>query len=216
MGFFQAMSDFEFMTAFRGSVLELWQIESTAAEELRGAYLPLHSEYQAALQSRASEITNYQQVRERVARGMLRAMRIARRLKVPIDWTSYPAPAVGGPVIPVNLFASILKDTSHGGIGRQQIYDALTQTVGECETQLSIERRRLLNPFYWVKEAFIAIIRIPFMLVEASGFDVGKVEDHFLAKAFKLVEIVAIVYILLHFGIGKDEIRQAVTSLFSK
>ena len=46
------------------------------------------------------------------------------------------------------------------------------------------------------------------MLIEASGFDISKVEDHFLAKVFKLFEIGIIIYILIYFGINKEQLSQ--------
>jgi hypothetical protein len=42
------------------------------------------------------------------------------------------------------------------------------------------------------------------MIIEATGFDVSKVEDHFLAKLFKLIEVIVIFYVLIRLGAGKE------------
>jgi hypothetical protein len=181
--------------------MEFWVVEAKAVE---------------SPQQETSKSKGYQQIRESVARGTLRAIHIARQMGVPLDMRSYPAPAVGGPIIPVNLFDAVLHDTSWGGVHKQWILDGLDQTVGACEERAKAEFRRLVNPFYWILEVLRFIIRIPFVLIEASGFNVSKVEDHLLAKAFKLLEIVAIIYILLRLGINQEQLQQFLKALFSK
>jgi len=141
--------------------------------------------------------------------------RIATRFGIPIIFESYPAPAVGGPVIRQGIFSAILQDMSHGGqVTNQMIFDALNQTIGECKAEVASEFKHLINPLYWIKEIIVMIIRIPFIIVQASGFDVSKVEDHFLAKAFKLLEIIVIIYILVRLGIAKESINEILLKLF--
>lgn len=203
------------MIRFRQAVLELWRIEKEAARNIKFSDYRSKYEYQTVLQAEASKIKGYQEVRQRVAKGILRGDRIALRFGVPNIFESFPAPAVGGPIIRQNVLYAILKDSSHGGqINNQAIYDAINQTIGESEAEVSLKKRRLLNPFYWIKELIVFIIRIPFLLVQASGFDVSKVEDHFLAKIFKLLFIIAIIYILLRLGIEKESIQQILMKLF--
>jgi hypothetical protein len=120
------------------------------------------------------------------------------------------------PIITLSLFRAIICDTSYTGVNRQLIYDALNQTIGECEARVAVEFRRLINPLYWIKEVLVLVIRIPFILIEASGFDVSKVEDHLLAKAFKLLEVVAIIYILIRLGLTKEQLQQVLMTLFPK
>lgn len=46
-------------------------------------------------------------------------------------------PAVGGPIIRQKVFSAILKDMSHGDqVNNQTIYDAINQTIGECEANV--------------------------------------------------------------------------------
>lgn len=215
MSYLQAKSDLNFIKDFHQSVVELWQIEKETAENLIYSDFRSKREYQIALQSEASKIPGYQKIRKRVAQGVLRAERIATRPDVPIILESYPAPAVGGPIIRQKAFSAILKDMSHGGlIDNQMIYDILNQTMGECEAEVSREFRHLINPFYWILELIIFIIRIPFLLVQTSGFNVSKVEDHFLAKAFKLLEVIAIIYILIRLGLEREDLQQIFLKLF--
>jgi hypothetical protein len=224
MSYIQARSDLHFMQEFREAILKLWQFEDQAIERLKshGASLssrdPIPVERQELIQSEASKIQGYRQIREQIVKGVLRANRIASRLRVPAGLVSYPMPAMAGrmPIIDISCFDAIIRDISYQGVGRQEIYDALNQTLGECEARVALELRHLINPLYWIKELLVFIIRIPFLLVEASGFDVGKVEDHFLAKAFKLVEIAVIVYILVRLGLTQQDLKDFLIAVFSK
>jgi hypothetical protein len=91
MSYFQARSDLKFMRVFRQDVLDLWQIEITAAKNLTPGYRS-KGEFQSELQVEATKIQGYQAVRERVAKKILRAARIGAKLRVPTIFTSYPAP----------------------------------------------------------------------------------------------------------------------------
>ena len=45
------------------------------------------------------------------------------------------------------------------------------------------------------------VLRIPFRLLEATGFDVAKIEDTLWARLFKVLEVVAILYFAARWGI---------------
>jgi hypothetical protein len=208
MEYFQAKSDLKFIRDFRDDVLELGRLEDSVRHELAGYGgfgLSIPSKYQKEIQRVADKkIEGYQGVRERVSKGVVRAVRIAHRLRIPVDVNSVPAPMVGGVIIPQNILMAIIKDSSHGGIERQLILDTMNMIEGACETRVETEWKRLLNPLNWIKYGLGFILRIPFMLIEATGFDVGKVEDHLFAKLFKVAEVVLLIYILLRLGLGRD------------
>jgi len=208
MQYFQAKSDLTFIGKFRDDVLELGRMESSVRHELQGYGgfgLSVPSEYQKAIQRVANtQVEGYQDVRERVSKGVVRAIRIANKLRIPTDVRSIPAPMVGGAIIPQNILMAAIKDSSHGGIEKQLILDTMNMIEGACESRVETEWKRLLNPLNWVKAILAFILRIPFMLIEATGFDVHKVEDHLFAKLFKVTEIILIIYILLRFGFGRE------------
>lgn len=214
MNYLKAKSDFNFMINFHKSVIKLWEIEKEAAKDLDIGH-GNKIEYQANLQAEASKIQGYQAIRAQVAKGILLAHRIAGSHGVPNIFYSYPAPAVGGPVIDQPIYSAILKDLSHGGqITNQTIYDTINQTIGECKAAVSCEKRRLLNPINWIWEIISFIVRIPFLLIQASGFDVSKVEDHLLSKLFKLAEIAFILYVLWRLGFEQENLKQILMNFF--
>jgi hypothetical protein len=214
MSYFQAKSDLEFVHEFANAVTELFKIEAEASTRVSVGppRFLTRTEIHDEIVREAHQHEHYAELRAKVARGVPRANRIANRLELLTVFESYPMPAVGGPVITVTLFDAILHDPTYSGVPQQSIIDALNQTLGACQERVAIEFRHLINPMYWVKELLVFIIRIPFIIIEASGFDLSKVEDHFLGRAFKLLEIIALIAILVWLGLSKEELRQALVT----
>lgn len=209
MAFWQSKSDLEFTREFQNQVAELWRLsDALSSQESRQGLAP-----NTANPSHQTAAEQYSVVRTWIAKHQMRAERIARQLGVPIDMASHPLPAVGGVIIQFNLIEAILNDTSYGGVSRQVIIDAIHATESACEGRVEVEFRKLFNPLAWMKALFIMIIRIPFSIVSASGFDVSKFEDHFLAKLFKLAEAIALIYILFRLGVEKEELVGIVRGL---
>lgn len=194
VSYWSAKSDLEFMAQFRLDVFELWKVEGAAANR--------HPNPRWLGEQRdVGTDPQYQMVREKVTRGMSRAVRLGRSLRVPFDLLSYPAPITGGPVIDVNLFESVLKDTSHGGVDRQWVIDSLNRTVGAAEEKVRVERRHALNPAWWLWSVLVFVLRIPFILLSAAGFNTAKFEDELWAKLLKAGEVILIMYFAVRWGV---------------
>jgi hypothetical protein len=204
MAYWRAKSDLEFMIRFRDNVAELFRHEDAAAEEVaQGWGYMSPDERKRAIRVVATQNDGgYQEVRGRIAVDMARVVQIGWARRIPMQFTSYPAPVVGGPIIPVNIFESVLFDPSHGGIERQVVVDTLNRTVGACAAQLRVEFWRLFNPLYWLWSLLVFVLRIPFRLLEAAGFDIGKIEDNLWARLFKVGEVVLIAYLLARWGLN--------------
>jgi hypothetical protein len=194
------------MLRFRADVFELYEHEAKAAKELheRGGYIGRH-EWQDAIKSVANknDMAGYQAVRQRLAVGMSRAVRVGHQLGIPTDLWSYPAPAVGGPVISVNVFEATLNDPSHSGVDKQLIIDTLNRTVGEGDEKVCAERRHVLNPAWWLWSVASFILRIPFILISTTGLRIEKFEAGAGGIILKVVEAVAIAYVLVKLGLQK-------------
>jgi hypothetical protein len=85
-------------------------------------------------------------------------------------------------------FDSVFRDTSN-------------QIIGNLERKERAELLKLINPVYWLKELIIFLIRLPYSTFAASGFDVERIQDHFIARAMHLLYVVLLLYILLRFGL---------------
>lgn len=213
----RAKADLVHVLKYQEDVAELWRFED-AAQTLDASFGGWRgpSEHQAAVQDAAGRDPQYQVVRDRVARATNRIQRIAHQNGIAANLKSLPAPAVGGAIIPINLFDVVLHDNSHGGINRQWIVDALNQTRGAAVERVETEFRKLLNPLQWIKDALVLVLRIPFMLIEATGFDARKVEDHLVGKVFKFLELSVLLWIAVRLGFGRDELRALLEKLVAK
>lgn len=213
LSWLRAKKDLEHILKYQVDLQLLWQIEAAASKALNGSsFWSIPSEYQRAVQRKASGVPEYQKVRDRVARATPRMKRIAYQANLGTEFISCPPPAVGGPVIRVNAFDAVLTDCSHGGIPQQSIIDLLNQTRGTAEDNIHAELIKSINPFHWLKELIVLILRIPFVLVQATGFNVEKVEDHLLSKIFKFAELVFIIWLGFKIGLGSDDLH----SLFER
>lgn len=218
ISYMRAKKDLDQMILFNNAVIALWEIENSAESDLDRFDLRMtliSHEKKEAIIAAANRNPQYQQKRQDVSKLVLKAIRIAARHRIPTEFKSIPPPAVGGAIIPVNVFYSVLNDNSYQGVSKQMVFDALNQTIGACESQIDEEFWKLLNPINWVKELLKWILRIPFMLIELSGFDVEKVEDHFLGKLFKIIEVVVIVWALYGLGVQRTELATFVKDFFA-
>ena len=213
MLYFTIKSDITFLKYFKQNVESLWRLEKDVRRSFKPSVCLSGNEYHEAVLDKATSCDEGKSVRVYLAKNIHRAVAIAQKLGVSIDVQSIPAPAVGGIIIPVNLFDAVLKDTSYGGVDSGWIRDKINETIGKAESRLRYEFINLFNPFYWLYSLLVFIVRIPFHLVSISGFDVSKVEDHFLSKLFKLAEIALIVYMLLKLGMEKTGVLNLIKEI---
>lgn len=198
MIYFKAKSDLRFVRDFGQAVKELLALEEEAAKHFShstGFFGP--TDFQAAVQQKATELyPNYQSIRTRVARSSMRIVKLADKYGIPIRMQSCPPPMVGGVIIPVNVVTAILHDTSYDGIGHQVIIDTVERLEGAVDADAGEQFWKLINPIFWARELIIFALRIPFMLLEATGFDVRKIEDQLWGRVIKTVEVFFWAYLI--------------------
>jgi hypothetical protein len=205
VSYWRAKSDLDFMWRFRADVFKLIEHEGRAAQQLRErvGWIP-SPEWKDAVKATANEndAKGYQAVRQRLAVGMSRAVRIGRQLRVPAVLRTYPPPAVGGPIIDVNIFEATLSDHSWGGVDVQQTVDTLNRTIGACQERVRVELRHAINPAWWLWSLVSFVLRIPFILVSATGLHVERFETSAGGIIVKVVEAVVIAFVLAKLGLG--------------
>jgi hypothetical protein len=206
--YFGAKKDLKFLKQFTKDAIEMIDIE---AKVQMGNYTMISpSELREIRRDKAAEKEGYLELRERVAENVIHTIRLAQRMGIPIDLHSYPAPAVGGPVVPINLFQAILNDTSYGGVEKQYIIDALKQTIGQYDRLVQKQFWQIVNPFFWLKEAILLVVRLPYTILLLSGFDIAKIEQELWAKLLSLAWIVAAISILIRYGFDQQQILSVI------
>lgn len=209
MNYLNAKSDLNFIKNFSVSVSKLWSIEDIASKKVKGSYL-FDDDYNFSIVKEASKDCYYQENRSIVAKSILRATKIANFYRIPIHLNSFPPPAVGGPVIPINLFEVILYDNSYGGVDKQMILDAINKTIGACDDRVRIEFFHLINPFFWLRELLVFVLRIPYVILSTTGFNVSKIEESIWGKLSKAIFLIIIFIVLLKLGFNKDELKEVL------
>jgi hypothetical protein len=220
MPYFVAKRDLDFAKAFRDSVHQLWAMEQRAALAVASRTGMFDTQtptrQRAEIREEANHIPEYPGVRVLVARGVPRAIRLCFKHSVPITGQSFPPALMSGPVIPVNFMMVILDDNSWGGIDHNLIEDRLNQLIGNCEEAVTTAKWRLVNPLYWFYEALAFVLRIPFRLIELTGFNVNKIEDALIGKFFMFAELLCLIYLLVRLGATNEELRKFLSKFILK
>lgn len=209
MNYFRAKAELKFIIDFRNNVEKLWEIENVSSKAVRGNYFD-HQEYNENVVLQASKDKKYQDIRTNVAKMINKAVRLADESGVAIHMKSYPPQAVGGPVISINLFEAILNNWGYSPIDSQTIDDAMNKLIGECQEKMEIGMKHLINPFYWVKDSIVFLLRLPYILLSTTGFNMKNIEESIWGKLSKLLILIVIIYILFKIGVNKDDLKQLV------
>jgi len=216
MLYFSVKSDLKFLKIFKDLAESLWSFEDKVKENFKPSITLMGKNYSEAVSRKAAENPDCMKVREKISKSLPRADEIAIKNNVSINVQSLAPASIGGPALPVNLFFSILKDTSWDHVDQLWIKDKINETIGQCERRIKKELYQLINPFYWLKEIIKTIIRLPFILLNTSGFNVSKIEDHLIGRIIKLVEIILLIYILIKLGFEKEYIANFIKAIIIK
>lgn len=125
----------------------------------------------------------------------------AKRLGIVVSGESYPAPAVGGPVVPINfLYAVIEPDQGHNYISEQAALDRIEVAISMAKA-LKEEWlwRQALNPVWYLIEVVAYVLRIPFLILRRAGIP-ERVEESVWGHAIKVIFFIILVVLSARFG----------------
>lgn len=69
----------------------------------------------------------------------------------------------------------------------EKVFDCTDAAIGAYERECQKLLRKSFNPFYWLGMLIVWVLRLPFKLFAAAGFDTTSVEASFFGKTLKLV-----------------------------
>lgn len=132
----------------------------------------------------------------------------ARDLRLSVMAESHPPAAVGGPVIPVNLFYAVVdRDKGYRSLSQQEVYDNIERCLAfATATKKRLFWRQLLNPIWWLTEVIAYVLRIPFMILRRAGVP-ASVEESIWGHVVKVAFFIVLVAISIYFGLdlsGRD------------
>jgi hypothetical protein len=127
----------------------------------------------------------------------------AHRLGVGVIVHSYPAPVVGGPVLPLNLLGSVVdRRRGHGPISVGMILDKMDECIGAAAFMRRRAFWRLVVPVFWIVDVPAVVIRIPFLILRAAGVP-AKVEENIVSQILKVVIVILLLLVMGYLGLEK-------------
>jgi hypothetical protein len=150
-----------------------------------------------------SDIEQSFQLREQLSQIFPEVNTYAHLLGIGIVAHSYPAPAVGGPVLPVNLLASVFDpNRGHVTISRQTINDKINECIGSAQIAKEYGFWRLILPWYWLIDIPALFIRIPFLILREAGVP-AKIEENIISHIIKVIGVLLILAGMVYLGLEK-------------
>jgi len=204
MIYFETKSDIDHLQELLGLFENIRKIEKDVREDLRedGAqYLSPHGMFKHIREEAAKRDDRYSELRQDFARMIPRANQICEAHSIAWHRSGRAAPMEGGLPFEGSIFEMVLDRPSDIVDIDNDVRDTINKCLGALKEQLSREFRQLINPIHWVSRILIFLIQLPYKLIEISGFDMEKIQDHFLGKLAQLLYVIALILFLVWLGI---------------
>ncbi len=147
-------------------------------EDLKIYYQSKKNYYKSAIY----EEENNDELREKINRSSSMAASYILLSGLPTTIKYAPPPAIGGFAGDIDLIANIF-NLDKLQISESWLYDLIDRSIGIYAYWDKQKWKKWLNPFYWIGQ----IIRLPFLLINFSGFDSSKIEISIIGKMYKLI-----------------------------
>jgi len=190
MNYFEARRAERLFREYRTLALEYWN-----------ARPPDERDFFDTLSEKAPESLESVRLREQINLLYPEVNDLAMNLGVSVVFQSYPAPAIGGPVLPVNVLLSVVdQEMGHKPIETQMILDMIDRCIGTAKVVKRRSLKRLLIPWYWLIDVPTIIVRFPFLILRNAGLP-ATVEENIVSQVIKAILVIVILAIGAYFGI---------------
>ena len=190
MNYFEARRAERLFREYRKLALEYWN-----------ARPPDERDFFDTLSEKAPESLESVRLREQINLLYPEVNDLAMNLGVSVVFQSYPAPAIGGPVLPVNVLLSVVdQEMGHKPIETQMILDMIDRCIGTAKVVKRRSLKRLLIPWYWLIDVPAIIVRFPFLILRNAGLP-ATVEESIVSQVIKAILVIVILAICAYFGI---------------
>ena len=190
MNYFEARRAERLFREYRTLALEYWN-----------ARPPDERDFFDTLSEKAPESLESVRLREQINLLYPEVNDLAMNLGVSVVFQSYPAPAIGGPVLPVNVLLSVVdQEMGHKPIETQMILDMIDRCIGTAKVVKRRSLKRLLIPWYWLIDVPTIIVRFPFLILRNAGLP-ATVEESIVSQVIKAILVIVILAIGAYFGI---------------
>lgn len=116
-------------------------------------------------------------LRQKISLKLPEVVHWANRLGVGVTGQSFPAPAVGGPIIPFNLLTCVVDQSiGHTSVSTNNVLDAIDKCIGAAGFVKRQLLARLVKPWCWLVDVPALIVGWPFAIMRKAGVPAKFVE----------------------------------------
>jgi hypothetical protein len=205
MIYFSVRDDLRHIRSLLHHFEEIVSIEQETRQGLRegGAqYLGPHDMFRRVREESSKTNSAYSGLRAEYAQMIPRTNEICEREGIAWHRQGRAAPLEGGLPFQGSIFELILNRPSDIMDIDTDLRDTANQCIGVLERHVSHELRQLINPIYWIGRIVLFVVRLPYTILELSGFDVEQIQEHLIARLFQLLYVIALILILVRFGLA--------------
>ena len=204
MIYFSIRGDLENIELLLRDFEQIVSIEQDTRQRLKedGApYLGPQHMFKRIREESAESNAEYSELRAEYAKLIPRSNEICDREGIAYYIEGRGAPIEGNLPFQGSIFEFPLNRPSDMMDIDTKVRDTANQCIGALERRKGDELRQLINPIYWLRRAIVFVVRLPFTLLELSGFDVEIIQEHLIARLFQLVYVIALILILVRLGL---------------
>lgn len=189
--YFQAAEAVKVFTEYRRLTLAYWDTQPPDNRGWMGRDLPVPENEESL------------RIRQQIIQLYPLASTSANRMGVPVTGQSFPAPIVGGPVIPVNLlYGAFDRNQGHSQLPQQDVLDGIDRCLAQATTvKKHLFWHQLVNPVWWITEVIAYVLRIPFVILRRAGVP-ASVEESIWGNIVKAVFLLILILISIRWGLG--------------
>lgn len=205
MIYFTVIDELRLMRSLLSHFESIVSIEQDTRERLRedgATYLGPYHMFKRIREESSKSNSDYTDLRVEYAKLVPRANEICEREGISWHRQGQAAPMEGGSPFQGSIFEFVLNRPSDILDIDTEVRDTVNQCIGVLERKSSKELMQLINPFYWIGKALIWIVRLPYNILDLSGFDVEKIQEHLIARLFQLLYVIGLIWILVRFGLA--------------
>lgn len=148
--------------------------------------------------------TTYQTCRAELAKQIPTIQTIAENLGINSYRVAHAPAAIGGTMYEIEIFNSLLEQAGYTELEATVVFDTLNKMQGKLKENIKSEWHRILNPLTWIS----FVLKIPFLLIKQTGFNVDKIENELWGKLIKTACLILLIWILLRWGFTKDQLAK--------
>jgi hypothetical protein len=124
-----------------------------------------------------------------------------------------PPATTGGTARNIDLLQNVF-NLHYYQLEKEQLTDLIERSIGTYENDKNKSIIRTFNPFFWLNNLVVYIVRIPFKIIGRIGFNQEKIETSVLGRIVKAILYAIVVFSAFLTALEKLNLLDSFRSLF--